>query len=395
MVTVGRMLNGVIDPFAATLSAFNMAILKANIAVKKPRIQNVHMQQLSTGSQVAIEESTDVTISRPGKTELTILGAMSADEADYDGDSCTFQYWSNDGVKHTAIYICGGTSTDEVACVDTTTGVAVTDFYDVVPDTAVFTQAVKGGQTLKIGVTGMGTPNITIEASDTTPDADNIHGVGDIYVRGHSDVVTLQSKATRIIFFTPWGEQFKAIASTVANATTEVRYLIATDAWVSTGIYVGKAYRIIKFVTDTVPAGGVYMLLTDTACGAVDGTSGDVFGMIEEAIKEMLTTYFFAAPNRITYLTGLFLDVPDVAANSIKFDINYTPFGHEHAVIEEHLVSGEQMHEHKLALRIEPDTDVYISLADIANASTPTVQVEYTYGQLTTAAAQAILVDGD
>lgn len=393
MVTVGAMINTVMLLLEET--EFGRKFIKDTNSIKQPRKQVVHIPQLSTGSLVPIEESTGITISRIGKTELTILGAMSANDDDYDGDFATFDYWSNDGIKHSGIYTVNTTlSTNEVACVDSITGIAITDFYNVVPDSVVFSQAVKAGHDLKIGVTGLATPMITIEENDTTPDAANIHGVGDVYVRGIDNTASLQSKDTELRYFTPWGEQKFAVRTTGADGTTEVRYFVATSAFVATSVYVGDFYRPVTFITDTVPAATKNMFLTDSDCGNVNGTSGDIYGMIEEGIKEMLTTYFFAAPNRITYIHSLEIDVPAAAANKVTIQINFTPFGHPHQVALQHHFIGGTNHGRELNYRVEPDTDFYMSISDVATASTPSMDFEYIYGKQTVIANAAIVAGG-
>ena len=397
MVLVGSMVN---EPMTfQEENEFGKTFIKDTSTIKHPRKQRVHILQLTTGTQVAVEESTGVTISRIARAELTLVGAASHLHATYSGEVLTITYQSNDGVTHAATMTFPVTETDETAFyktgVDSSDGinygtVAVTDFYNLLTlSSSIITQA---GNTFGIGSTGALTEGV-IQAGATAAVAADIHGVGDVFVRGHSDVASLQSKATRLRYFTPWGEQKFAIASTVANATTEVRYFVATSAFVATTVYVGDFYRVITFTTDTVPAGGVYMILTDAACGAVDGSGGDVYGHIEEAIKEMLTSYFWAAPNRITYLKSIHMGIPAAAANGVLLHIAYTPYGHPHAVLEEHSLSGGSHHREALNLRIEPDTDVNLTIADIADTSTPSIILEYVYGKMTKAAELA-LVDG-
>ena len=399
MVLVGSMINEPMD--FQEEDEFGKNFIKDTSTIKHPRKHKVNILQLTTGSQVAVEESTGVTISRIGRAELTLVCAVSVDDATYyGGQTVSITYKSNDGVTHAAIMTIHAVATDtEVAFyktgVNSSDGinygtVAVTDFYCLLTMTT--SKVTDAGETIGCGSTGALTYGV-IQAASTAALAADIHGIGDVFVRGHSDVASLQSKATKLKYFTPWGEQKFGIASTAANATTEVRYLVATSAFVSTGVYVGDFYRVITFVTDTVPAGGVYMILCDAACDNVNGVGGDIYGHIEEAIKEMLTSYFWAAPNRITYLKSIHMGIPAAAANGVLLHIAYTPYGHPHAVLEEHSLSGGSHHREALNLRIEPDTDVNLTIADIADPSTPSIILEYVYGKMTKAAELA-LVDG-
>jgi hypothetical protein len=364
--------------------------------MKKPRAQRVHITQLSTGSLVIVEESTGLTVSRIGKTELTLVGAGSADDNYYDDETVTITYQSNDGVIHTAGMIFNTTTTTEVAFTNQglnslgvdETGTVVIDFYNLL--TMVTSKVTQAGETIGIGSTGALTRGV-IQAAATAAVAADIHGIGDVYVRGIDDTASLQSKATKLVYFTPWGEQKYAEASTVANATTEVRYFESTPDWVVTTVFVGDFYRPLTFWTETVPAGTKNMFLTDADTGNVDGSGGDIYGMIEEGIKEMLTSYFFAPPNRITFIGELGVDVPAAGANSITIEINYTPFGHDHPVKEQHHYAGGIGHEHGINLRVEPDTDLHLEIVDVANANTPSITVEYIYGQLTKRYEQIIV----
>jgi len=398
MVLVGSMIN---EPMVFLEEGeFGKNFIKDTNTIKQPRKHRVHILQLTDGTPTAVEESTGVTIARIGKTELTLVGAGSADDNYYDDETVTITYESNDGVRHTASMIFNTTTTTEVAFTKTGVNssdginygkVAVTDFYNLL--TMVTSKVTQAGETIGIGATGVLTRGV-IQAAATAAVAADIHGIGDVYVRGIDDTASLQSKATKLRYFTPWGEQKFAVASTVANATTEVRYFIASSAFVATAVYVGDFYRALTFTTETVPAGGKNMILCDEDVTNVDGSTGEVYGMIEEAIKEMLTSYFFAAPNRITYLQSLHVDIPAAAANGVLVHIVYTPYGHPHPVLEEHSLSGGSHHKENLNLRIEPDTDVYLKIADIADASTPSLRIEYMYGKMTSVAEASILAEG-
>lgn len=390
MVTVGVMLNEKLEfPIA---DEFLQQIITSNTWIKKPRIQQIEIQQLSTGSLVPVEEITGSAASLIGKTELTLVMAVSVDDAAYyGGETVTITYKSNDGVTHSALATIDPVKTDNeepfykfgLGSDGISYGaVAVTDFYQLL--TMVTSKVTQGGETIGCGSTGALTQGV-IAAANTIASAANIHGIGDVYVRGIDDTASMQAKDFKLTYFTPWGEQKDAIATTAADATTEIRFINAA------GVYVGDFYRPITFWAETVPAATKNVLLTDAACSNVNGAGGDVYGFIEEGIKEMLSSYFFAAPNRITIIHGIHVEVATTNANAIIIQINYTPFGHDHQVAIQHVYGGGAGHVDVLNLRVEPDTDFYLSLIDVGDAKTPFIGAEYIYGQLTDAASQQIL----
>lgn len=390
MVTIGSILNESLSN-GFLVDPFKVRFMKNTGHLKKPREQRIAINQLSTGSFVEVQETTGVTLSLIGKTELTLVGAGSADDNYYDDETVTITYKSNDGVTHNAIMTFNTTTTTEVAFTkfgESSDGskyvsgvTAVTDFYLLL--TMVTSKVTQAGETVGLGSTGVLTYGV-IQAAATAAVAADIHGIGDVFVRGIDDSASMQAKAHVLVYFTPWGEQKTATATTGADSTVETRFLGADGTTL-----VADFYRILTWTTDTVPAGGKNVILCDADVANVNGAGGDVYAMIEEAIKESLHSRFFAPPNRITYIHSIESDFPDVQTSALLLQIGYTPKGHAHAVIEQHTMIGQ--HTDELNFEVEPDTDMTFKIADTANAATADIKIEIAYGQLRTDTAQSLV----
>lgn len=389
MATIGSIINESLSN-GFIVEPFKLRFMKNTGHLKNPREQRISINQLSTGSFVEIQETTGVTISLIGKTELTLVGAGSADDNYYDDETVTITYKSNDGITHNATMTFNTTTTTEVAFTKFGTSsdgskyvdgvTAVTDFYCLL--TMVTSKVTQAGETIGLGSTGVLTYGV-IQAAATAAVAADIHGIGDVFVRGLDDTASLQAKPHVLVYFTPWGEQKTAGATTGADATVETRFLGADGSTL-----VADFYRILTWTTDTVPAATKNAVICDADANP-NGGGGDVYGMIEEGIKESLHSRFFAAPNRITYIGGIETDFPEVATSGIKIQIGYTPKGHPHAVIEEHTILGQ--HDDPLRLQCEPDTDMTFKVADVTNAATGNFLINILYGKLRTAAAELVV----
>ena len=368
MVTVGGVVdNPIID---TEIEPFAKNLFEKEIVVK-PRRRVIYRQQLSDGTQTDISEVGGVEINGIGSTELTLVGAASANHNNYDGHKIDITYKSNDGVTHGAqMYFNTTDTTTEVAF--TKTGAesgAVTDFYCLLTMTATFDP--EAGHTFGIGSTGALTMGV-IQAAATAAVAADISGVGVVYVRGIDDTASMQSKANVLTYFTPWGERKTATASTAANATTEVQFIIGT-------VWVVDFYRVAEWSTETVPAVGKYMILTDAVCAAVDGTSGDVWAVIEEGILQSIHSNFHVPATRRAWIHAIHIQFPQLGTSEVAVQIHYTPLGAAQAIIIPINTIG---HVHDIFdLEIEPGSEVTFTLADIANAGTADIHIVIYYGQ--------------
>ena len=352
-----------IDPFAK--------ILYDRKIVNKLRKRTIFRQQLSDGTQTAIAELATITITGIGKTELTLVGAASVNSNDYDGHKIDITYKSSNGETHGAqMYFNTTNSTTEVAF--TKTGAesgAVTDFYCLLTMSATYDP--DGGHTFGIGSTGALTMGV-IQAGATAAVAADISGVGPVYVRGVDNSASMQSKAHVLKYFTPWGELKTATASTAADSTTEVRFIIGT-------VWVADFYRVSEFVTETVPAGTKYLILTDAACGNVDGSGGDVYGCIEEGILQSIHSNFWVPATRRAWLGLIHIQFPQLGTSEVAMQIHCTPLGAAQPMIIPFNAIGH-MH-YPLGMEIEPDTEISFTMADIANAGTGDFHLTIYYGQ--------------
>jgi hypothetical protein len=353
----------------------SLSSLKKHFRESKRTIQETRVGKIiatgGAGASIEIEESATITISQIGKTEITLVGAMSANDNYYDGAIVTAVYTNAAGTQATATCTINTTdSTTEVAFVVGAT--PVTDCYQIL--SLVSSKATQAAETFGCGSTGALTLGV-ISAESTTATAANLHGVGDIYVRGMDDSASMQAKIYYLDYITPWGLLKHAMATTAANSTTEIRFFEATysksgntETYTATTTYVGDFYRIRRFWTASTPASGKYVILTDADCGNVDGSSNDVYGAIEEGFYYSVNSRYMTRDETYVenYLVSIFAEYP-VAAESCTLTITFTPFGQTETSMA-FVLLGQYPFTWTPMIKLEPATEVTFIVVDDAAA---------------------------
>lgn len=356
----------------------SLSSLKKHYRESKRTIEETRVGKIiatgGAGASIEIEESATITISQIGKTEITLVGAMSANDNYYDGAIVTAVYVNASGTQATATCtINTDDSTTEVAFLVGAT--PVTDCYQIL--SLVSSKATQAAETFGCGSTGALTLGV-ISAESTTATAANLHGVGDIYVRGMDDSASMQSKVYNLDYITPWGTLKHATATTAANATTEVRFFEATysnNTYTATTTYVGDFYRIRRFWTASTPASGKYVILTDGDCANVDGSGSDVYGAIEEGFYYSVNSRYMTRNETYVedYLVSVFAEYP-VSAESCTLTVTFTPYGQTQTSMAFTLL-GQYPFTWTPIIRLEPATEVtFIAVDDGATGGNLTFE---------------------
>ena len=330
--------------------------------------------QLTTGSAVEIAEKTGTAISNIGKTELTLVGAMSANDNDYDGDYLYVTYKDVNGDTYAARMTINTTdSTTEVAFykydVDgTVTATAVTDCYCITAFSC--SQAVKAGHTAGCGATGALTTAVIQAEASAAVEAD-LHGVGTVYGRYHTDHANYEDAVSYIEYSTPWGEVKYAAVTANDNAVTEELYYEGTLSTNRKTVTAGSTsikdfYRLRWLYCSATPESGHTYLLTDADCGNVDGSGNDVWAMIEESNYYSVHSRYHCPLQHNAVMHLLELRGPSSATNYAIVAVTYTPKGHNKETTINFTMSGVDIVE-EADIAIEPGTDISMTIIDGAH----------------------------
>jgi len=346
--------------------------------------------QLTTGTAVEIEQKTGTAIARIGKTELTLVGAFSADDNYYDGSYVFITYKSNDGITHSAYMATNTTSTTEVAFteydVDGNDIAAVTDFYltltidiydDITKGTPLPTQA---AETFGMGSTGALTFGVVAAEASSAVAAGRL-GVGAVYGRYHTNHNDYDGAVQYMEYVTPWGEVKWAKCTTdTTDSTTEVSFFEGTSVTgygvVTAGtVVVADFYRRRTIYTSFDPNAGHTWLLCDSNCANVDGSGGDVYGMIEEGYFYSIHSEYHCPLQHYAILHFLEMMGPGSATNSAIVTITFTVRGSLQATTLNFTIAAASQVPH-LEIVLEPGTDCTFTIIDTANAFTADVYIK-------------------
>jgi hypothetical protein len=344
-------------------------------------MSNYLMATGGAGATIVVEEATGTAITNIGKTELTMVGAGSANDNGFDGLTCTMVYKDSDGVSHTAVVtVDTADSTDEEVFAP-----VVTDFYEMVSLT--MSGAVPAGKTYGVGTTGVLTYG-TISATETVATPVQLFGVGSIYGRYSADDASHNAETDVAIldYTTPWGTRVEgATMSTAADSTTEIRFIKADGV-----SYVNDFYRVSDLDLRITPHATATYLLTDAATSNVDGSGSDIWGMVEEGnLTNMTSRYFapvlsatgrtmvsFLAKIKASYQTGI------VVNQTCSVVVSFTPLGEAATTMTLILHSNGGPVPWEDPIPLEPATDLSVAVVDDGNdggnASVSTIIIEGT-----------------
>jgi len=130
-----------------------------------------------------------------------------------------------------------------------------------------------------------------------------------VYIRAHTDAAGYDTKTITISWLDDAGVIHDPVTTTidVTDSTTEVAVAGAADF-----------YRLREMYSDVTPAAGHTLILTDADCANVDGSGGDIYGMIEESNYSSIHSRYFV-PSR-------YLDAGSAGSKEIVSYLAYMRF---------------------------------------------------------------------
>lgn len=138
-------------------------------------------------------------------------------------------------------------------------------------------------------VVATGAAGATIDIEEATgTDIDLASAELQVYIRAHTNDNDYDGETISLSWLDDDGVIHDAVTTAIntTDSTTEVAVSGADDF-----------YRVRDLYTSRTPKTGHFHILTDDACSNVDGSGGDVYGMIEENNYSMITSRYFV-PSR-------------------------------------------------------------------------------------------------
>lgn len=327
--------------------------------------------QASTGTDAKISSTnggeTVITSPIPSTAETWVF-AFGADDETANGLIITMVYDDNSGVSHTTY----ATVTDADNSVEAPFIPAVVDGY------AMRALGISGPvttQDLGVGPTGDLTRGIISNTAVAATEA-QMHGVGDLWVRGQSNHADSVDEDCFVDIMTPWGVMKRGCIATTdaADGSVEERCL-ESDAATT----VKDAYNIIMFwakLGDLPTANSGFFLLTDDAVANVDGSGNDVYGVIDETEVAMKHLSYTACKGCATWLGHLhcFAPIGNALGDFYHLKVHFTPKGESYEKVLFFIFNQEFNSD--LVFPCEPETEIYIEIADTANPATTHAHLE-------------------
>ena len=327
----------------------------------KMRYRQTDITQTGTAGAVELEDNDSIAIGQIGKAEIAVSLGAAGDEATHNTVVFTLTYIDADGESHTATATgSAGLATTQVAFVP-----PITDFYAATSFTA---SADFDTQDVYVETTGSTAVWATITAAGTVTAATEAQllGVGAIYGRSHTNHNDADGAILYLEYATPQGTiKFGHCTIDTTDGTTEVRFFEATatttdilnDTLTATTTTVKDYYRTRRHWTNQTPTSNCHEhLITDAACSNVDGSGGDVYGVIKEGAYYEIFTRHYVLANSETYLANI---CGNVATNTdITLTITYTPFGAPASITRSFIIPDDTVFNLPLLFRCEPLTDI-------------------------------------
>lgn len=296
--------------------------------------------QSGTGSEVEISEKGGLTITDMPSTELTIVGAMSANDDEYDGAIATLKYYNKGGTEHTATCVINTTdSTTEVDFLDIETGlVAVVDY--AVPISLTLSVEVKTGHTFGMGTTGSLTYGV-IQAGATEAVDEDLIGIGQIYGYYSNDDASYRDIIQYISYTNFWGEiKYAYVHTDDTDATTKVKMLQGTlnstgfsqSDWnipnikahvTPTTNSVKDFWRLRTLDIEVTPESGHNFQL-----GNSDGSV--IYNCVEEGNYESYHSRYVCPSDCDAWIARIMLSTSVITNVVTNVGMYYTPLGEDH-----------------------------------------------------------------
>ena len=255
---------------------------------------NVQHNKLTTGATaIEFEALGDVAlaIGQIGRTEIAVSLGAPVDQATHNTVIFTLIYNDADGVSHTAVATGTATlATTQVAFVP-----PITDFYAATSFTASTTFTT---QDVIVETSASTAVWATITATATAATEAQLLGVGAIYGRTSTNHDDGDGVHLYLEYLSGTGlVKHGHCTINTTDGTTEVRFFEAADdgdgTTTATLITVKDFYRIRWCHTNKTPTSNTgEFLITDAACANVDGSGGDIYGIMVEGDYEMTNTRY-------------------------------------------------------------------------------------------------------
>jgi len=323
--------------------------------------------QLSTGTAVEVENTDSIAISQIGRAEIAVKLGAGADEGTHNTVVFTLVYNDQDGVSHT----CVATGTATLATTQVAFVPAIADFYAATSFTSSATFATED---VIVETSASTEVWATITATATAATEAQLLGTGAIYVRAHTNHADSLSKVVFGEYLSAYGT-IKYFHGTTdgADGTTEVRIFEATR---TLGVYaaitttVKDFYRFRTLYTTTTPTTNSHeWLITDAACGNVDGSSGDIYGVILEGSVQWATSRYTPPVGYDAWIANIHANAA-ISATADAYILGHV-HTHDQGQIEETVLHYfDRWTEWSHPELLEEMKDSYFTLADTAGAST-------------------------
>jgi len=335
---------------------------------------NTHITQTSTGTQAELESTDSIAIAQIGATELTVLLYGDADNASTNGKIYTLVYKDSAGDSHTVV----GTGTATLNATKVAFVPAVADFYEAVS----FTPSAADANVNVYVATAAGAIYATIATTETATNPDACLGVGTMYGRTHTNHNDGDGDVLHMDYFTPWGDFVKNATCTIdtTTGTDEIIFRKTTTAGATQTLVNGTAvtsslnandiWYIIDHWTNSAPTANTHEhIVTDADCGNVDGSSGDVYGVIKEGEFSSTFTRLRVPVGFDGWVAYFRLKAPPVtAAGDVVAALQYF-FPDGYSTRKVNGVTFHQKDEPDIPpIKLEEETDYYITVADVGNA---------------------------
>lgn len=342
---------------------------------------NTHITQTSTGTQAELESTDSIAIAQIGATELTLLLGGDADNASTNGKTYTLVYKDSAGTSHTAV----GTGTATLNGTPVAFVPAVADFYEAVSFTP---SAADANVNVYACTAAIAAIYATVATTETETNPDACLGVGTMYGRTHTNHNDGDGDVLHMDYFTPWGDFVKNATCTIntTDGTTEVIFRKTTTAGVlqtlinntavSATINANDIWYIVDLWTNSAPTANTHEhIVTDAACANVDGSGGDVYGIIKEGEYNSTFTRLRVPIGFDGWIADYSLSAPPVTAagDVIETLLYFYPDGYSSRKV--HSDNFHEQFKTKLPpIKLEEEQDAYVTMADIGNAQ----EVSYT-----------------
>ena len=338
---------------------------------------HTNLTAATTGTDDELEADDAITISYIGRVEIAVSLGAPADHATHNTVVFTLVYIDADGVSHTA----AATGTATLATTQVAFVPAITDFYAATSFTASTTFTT---QDVIVETSAATAVWATITATATTATQAQLLGVGAVYGRSHTEHGDADSKVHYMEYLTGYGTVKYGHCTQTATSADEIRffegtYAKTTDLVTATLITVKDFYRVRRLWTLTTPTANSHeWILTDAACGNVDGSSSDIYGLILEGKYESIMTRY-TCPVGYDAWVGKIEAKAAVSADADSYTFTQTWVNKYSAIT--HVSLWEFIYDlHKEnPILLDELTDVVFSINDLAtadNISTDIVIVE-------------------